>query len=119
MKDTLKQIVEKLAVKGFRKAGGVSWEAAMTLMNQLITAHCQEPEITIWEDKNGVTYKNFSLFFKGKNSKKIVIGAHYDSFEATPGADDNASAVAVLLGLAGLMKNIGNLSKCLFQIRSF
>lgn len=109
MKDTLKQIVEKLAVKGFRKAGGVSWEAAMNLMNQLITAHCQEPEITIWEDKNGVTYKNFSLFFKGKNSKKIVIGAHYDSFEATPGADDNASAVAVLLGLAGLMKNIGNL----------
>jgi Zn-dependent M28 family amino/carboxypeptidase len=109
MKDTLRHIVEKLAVKGFRKAGGDSWEAAMTLMNQLISAQCKEPKIAIWEDKNGIKYKNFSLFFKGKNPKKIVIGAHYDSFEDTPGADDNASAVAVLLGLAGMMKNIENL----------
>jgi hypothetical protein len=109
MKDTLRHIVEKLAIKGFRKAGGDSWEAAMTLMHHLISAHCKEPEIAVWEDKNGIKYKNFSLFFKGKNPKKIVIGAHYDSFEDTPGADDNASAVAVLLGLAGLMKNIENL----------
>lgn len=109
MKDTLRHIVEKLAVKGFRKAGGDSWEAAMTLMHQLISAQCKEPEITVWEDKNGIKYKNFSLLFEGKNPKKIVIGAHYDSFEDTPGADDNASAVAVLLGLAGMMKNIENL----------
>lgn len=109
MKDTLRHIVEKLAVKGFRKAGGDSWEAAMTLMHQLISAQCKEPEITVWEDKNGIKYRNFSLLFKGKNPKKIVIGAHYDSFEDTPGADDNASAVAVLLGLAGLIKNIKNL----------
>jgi Zn-dependent M28 family amino/carboxypeptidase len=109
MKDTLRHIVEKLAVKGFRKAGRDSWETAMTLMHQLISAQCKEPEIAVWEDKNGIKYKNFSLLFKGKNPKKIVIGAHYDSFEDTPGADDNASAVAVLLGLAGMMKNIENL----------
>jgi Zn-dependent M28 family amino/carboxypeptidase len=109
MKDILRNIVEKLAVKGFRKAGGDSWEAAMALMHQSISAQCKEPEIAVWEDKNGIKYKNFSLLFKGKNPKKIVIGAHYDSFEDTPGADDNASAVAVLLGLAGLMKNIENL----------
>jgi Zn-dependent M28 family amino/carboxypeptidase len=109
MKDTLRHIVEKLAVKGFRKAGGDSWETAMTLMHQLISAQCKEPEIVVWEDKNGIKYKNFSLLFKGKNPKKIVIGAHYDSFEDTPGADDNASAVAVLLGVAGMMKNIENL----------
>ena len=109
MKDTLRYIVEKLAVKGFRKAGGDSWEAAMTFMHQLISAQCKEPEIVVWEDKNGIKYKNFSLLFKGKNPKKIVIGAHYDSFEDTPGADDNASAVAVLLGLASMMKNIENL----------
>jgi len=30
----------------------------------------------------------------------IVVGAHYDSAPGTPGADDNASAVAVLLELA-------------------
>lgn len=30
----------------------------------------------------------------------ILIGAHYDSVHATPGADDNASAVAAMLGCA-------------------
>lgn len=31
---------------------------------------------------------------------RILIGAHYDSVAGTPGADDNASAVAVLLAVA-------------------
>ncbi len=34
------------------------------------------------------------------SSAYYVVGAHYDTVEATPGADDNASAVAVLLELA-------------------
>lgn len=36
-----------------------------------------------------------------------VVGAHYDTAPGTPGADDNASAVAVLLELARLLKNEG------------
>lgn len=35
----------------------------------------------------------------------IVIGAHYDSAPGTPGADDNASAVAVMLELARLFSH--------------
>ena len=104
MKDTLRHIVAKLAVKGFRKAGGDSWEAAMTLMHQLISAQCKEPEITVWEDKNGIKYRNFSLLFKGKNPKKIVSVAHYDSFEDTPGADDNASGISALFAFAEYFK---------------
>jgi hypothetical protein len=38
-------------------------------------------------------------------SQVIVIGAHYDTVEGTPGADDNASAVAVLLDMCRLMKD--------------
>ena len=34
-------------------------------------------------------------------SAYYVVGAHYDTVPSTPGADDNASAVAVLLELAG------------------
>jgi len=34
----------------------------------------------------------------------IVLGAHYDTVEATPGADDNASAVAVLIEVARLLR---------------
>jgi Zn-dependent M28 family amino/carboxypeptidase len=109
MKKQLSNIVEKLAVQGFRKAGGGSWEAAMSLMHTLISEQCLAPEIEEWKDENGVSYRNFSLLFKGKNSRKIVIGAHYDSFEETPGADDNASAVAVLICLAAELKNAENL----------
>jgi Zn-dependent M28 family amino/carboxypeptidase len=34
----------------------------------------------------------------------IVIGAHYDTVPGSPGADDNASAVAALIELAGLLR---------------
>jgi hypothetical protein len=34
----------------------------------------------------------------------VILGAHYDTVETTPGADDNASAVAVLLEVARLLR---------------
>lgn len=34
----------------------------------------------------------------------VIVGAHYDSYEGTPGADDNASGVAVLLELGTILK---------------
>lgn len=38
-------------------------------------------------------------------SRHIVVGSHYDSAEGTPGADDNASAVALLLELAAAFRD--------------
>jgi len=35
-----------------------------------------------------------------KDARVLVVGAHYDSAPGTPGADDNASAVAILLEIA-------------------
>ena len=37
----------------------------------------------------------------------VVLGAHYDTVETTPGADDNASAVAVLLECARMLRDCG------------
>ncbi|MCC7071558.1 MAG: M20/M25/M40 family metallo-hydrolase [Deltaproteobacteria bacterium] len=37
---------------------------------------------------------------KGRAAEIVVVGAHYDSAEGTPGADDNASGVAAALALA-------------------
>lgn len=34
------------------------------------------------------------------DARELVVGAHYDSAPGTPGADDNASAVAILLEMA-------------------
>lgn len=50
--------------------------------------------------------ENVVAIKKGVSSKTIVIGAHYDSVIGSPGADDNATGVAVLLELARLLKNL-------------
>jgi hypothetical protein len=41
----------------------------------------------------------------GPGTSRIVVGAHYDTVTGSPGADDNASGVAVLIELAALLKN--------------
>ena len=38
----------------------------------------------------------------------ILVGAHYDTVFCTPGADDNASAVAVMLEVSRLLKDFSN-----------
>lgn len=51
----------------------------------------------------GKTHQNLILNLspaKQSNSAPILIGAHYDAVPGTPGADDNATGVAVLLELA-------------------
>lgn len=55
----------------------------------------------------GNTYKNISTEIRGKKTpeKILIIGAHYDTVTGTPGADDNASAIAGLLELARLLRN--------------
>ncbi len=55
--------------------------------------------------KGGRRHQNLVLNLPGSSSSKahqgmILIGAHYDAVPGTPGADDNASGVAVLLELA-------------------
>lgn len=39
-------------------------------------------------------------------SEVLVVGAHYDTVRGSPGADDNASGVAVLLELARLLQDV-------------
>lgn len=51
---------------------------------------------------NGVECANLVVAREGRSKpgEIVVIGAHYDTVPQTPGADDNASGVAVLLALA-------------------
>jgi len=50
----------------------------------------------------GTSYQNIIAELMGGPcpGKVLIVGAHYDSVRTTPGADDNASGVAGLLGLA-------------------
>jgi len=59
-----------------------------------------------WEGKS---YKNIVAEKKGRTSpdRVFILGAHYDTVPGSPGADDNASAIAVLLEIA---RNIHSVS---------
>jgi hypothetical protein len=50
----------------------------------------------------GRSYRNVIGRFAEERTPRIVVGAHYDSCDETPGADDNASGIAVLIELAKL-----------------
>jgi hypothetical protein len=50
-----------------------------------------------------VTSANVVAVKAGTSSQVIIVGAHYDSTDAGPGADDNASGVAVMLEVAKLV----------------
>jgi len=56
-------------------------------------------DIFQWEGK---TYKNIVAEKKGITSPRgvLILGAHYDTVPGSPGADDNSSAVALLLEVA-------------------
>ena len=53
----------------------------------------------------GRTVRNIEVSPGGKSL--VVVGAHYDTVPGSPGADDNASAVAALIELAGLLGKEG------------
>ena len=73
------------------------------------------------------TRQNFTAFQKnvcnviaekaGRQEPVVIVGAHYDSAPGSPGADDNASAVAGLLELARLMRY--QRSRCSFRFVAF
>lgn len=51
---------------------------------------------------HGVTCENLEFERRGtlRPEEIVIVGAHYDTMPATPGADDNASGVAALIALA-------------------
>jgi Zn-dependent M28 family amino/carboxypeptidase len=53
---------------------------------------------------HGKTFRNIISTMKGDDTEEcILLGAHYDAAWGSPGADDNASGVAVLLEAAGIL----------------
>lgn len=54
------------------------------------------------EASNGGAIKGRNIIgiLDGKSQKKIIIGAHYDTVPDTPGANDNAAGVGILLEIA-------------------
>lgn len=52
---------------------------------------------------DGTPFENVIGSFGPASGKRVIVGAHYDGCDTTPGADDNASGIAGLLALADLL----------------
>lgn len=105
--ENLKLLVDYLAVKiGERSySNRKALKKTEAFITKIFTHHGYQVKFQKFTADNN-TYKNIFVEIPGQvqPEKIVVIGAHYDTVEGTPGADDNASAVAALLELAGLLK---------------
>lgn len=52
----------------------------------------------------GKSYSNIIAIIPGRKERRIILGAHYDVHDNSPGADDNASAIAGILEVANQLK---------------
>lgn len=72
--------------------------------NRQVTGHfmIEGADVTKRQSQNIIAIKKAKTSDNSTN-KIIIIGAHYDSVESSPGASDNASGTAVLLELSRLL----------------
>lgn len=103
LKDRLRQHVEVLAeLIGERNTSRPSaLDAARTYLRRELVAMGHEVIDQPFEVSDRAAM-NLEVVLRGTRPLRptLVIGAHYDSVEGTPGADDNASAVAILLEIS-------------------
>jgi hypothetical protein len=104
----LKADVEHLSGKIGERNATKKWELADTadwLVGEL--EHAGYPVERQGYEAGGIAAQNLIVDVGGRIQRDtlVVIGAHYDSAEGSPGADDNASGVAALLALARRFRN--------------
>jgi Zn-dependent M28 family amino/carboxypeptidase len=88
--DTMRGVVESLSFP--RVFGTPANERAMGLICKEFAKIFGELPEQIGDTKN--------VIMGNADTAKIIVGAHYDSVAGTPGADDNASALAVMFRIA-------------------
>ncbi len=66
--------------------------------------------ISVAGQQNKVTTENVIAQTREKTEKKIILTAHYDTVQDSPGAFDNASGVATLLELARIFSEVNKLN---------
>ncbi|MCA9000427.1 MAG: M28 family peptidase, partial [Planctomycetes bacterium] len=83
-----------------REGGSIS---GMQIASAYIATQLMEMGCTVTSQEFPVQdriYRNLTVRLGPSEGPLTVVGAHYDVCDSTPGADDNASGVAVLLELA-------------------
>jgi len=82
-------------------AGAARLDQAAEFIVRSMTAAGYEPQ-SQWYPVGGVKCRNVEVEIRGTSlaAEVVIVGAHYDTVPGSPGADDNASGVAVMLALA-------------------
>lgn len=102
----LRIVVNKLAreigIRSYRDTDRME-RTAQYIGSELASFGCTVTHQSFTYDKYPL--KNVIAEVKGTASPEriLVVGAHYDTVRTTPGADDNASGIAGLLGMAKLL----------------
>ena len=98
--------VEKLAVAGGRAVGTPGHDNARRYLIERLRGLKLRPYIgesfELPYCTNGNSFTNLIGLISGRSCRAspLLIGAHYDTCGSTPGADDNAAAVAIVLEVA-------------------
>ncbi len=93
---------------GTRTPGSAAESQAAQYIAQVFQAIGYAPEtqaFTATTDNGPINSANVIAIKQGTSSQELIVGAHYDSTGAGPGADDNASGVAVMLEVAKVVAN--------------
>ena len=107
---SLQQIIgERSPFRGQRHLGSVENYIERRLHSYGLKV--ESDAFTYW----GKSYRNLIASAGPERGRPLVIlGAHFDSVEGSPGADDNASGVAVLLEAARILSQLRLRSQVLF-----
>jgi len=95
---------DSIGIRGWRQPEAVAQTVAY-LMDELRDMGYSPSELPF--EVSGRTELNLEVTLHGTSraAEVVVVGAHYDTYDLTPGADDNGSGVAGVLELARQMVN--------------
>jgi Zn-dependent M28 family amino/carboxypeptidase len=94
---------------GTRTAGSSGEKQAADYITQVFQAVGYSPETRPFTAENNgqaINSANVVAVKDGTSMREIIVGAHYDSSDAGPGADDNASGLAVMLEAARMVASL-------------
>lgn len=114
MKDRLLEIAAQLAQPetAARREAVLHFLSRAGISHEVRTGHAKPDPggfslFTQSVPKTEVEVQNIIVRPLNNDGPKLVIGAHYDAFPGSPGANDNASGMAVLLALAQELSRSG------------
>jgi Zn-dependent M28 family amino/carboxypeptidase len=96
--------IRTLTAFGVRKAGTPQEAQGAAWVARRLRELGYQPQSESFALPNGATSQNVFVVVPGTEGGRLIFGAHIDSKSPSPGANDDASGVGILLEIARLLK---------------